>query len=327
MQISFVSMKQVAFSILILLLQFPFSGHCSSWLQPKKKGFSSSGFYYIPKSEFEESAYFQDGFSDYINLKAQSNLEKKGLSSYVEYGILRRLSGSLKIDVEDVKDKLTLDINYNNSDKLSFEQVHKYYKATNEIELKTSVYNLYPYMVSISGIYSYGDMVWNPQKYSRIKETEYGGTGINIGTSGQIKNYNFFTDSYLKVKQYTRKNQQSYALYNSLGLHAHPRVMLQIGMYNNFNINNVTKRYISTHGYNAAVDLTSASKELKNYAKNYLRDEVLTKSSKDSYHQLSFKASFKLKKNVHVTTETFHNIFVNDAFKENTFQISLSQEF
>lgn len=320
-------MKQVAFLILLAILQFPFNGHCSAWLQPKKKGFSSSGFYYIPKADFNEDAYFQDLFSDFIKLKSQSNLEKKGLSSYVEYGIFRRLTGSLKVDVEDVKDKLILDINYNNSDKLSFEQVHKYYKASNEIEIKTSVYNLYPYMISISGIYSYGDIVWNPQNYRRIKETEYAGAAINLGTSGQIKNYNYFTDSYFKIKQYTRENQQSYVLYNSLGLHAHHRTMLQIGMYNNFNVNNVTKRYISTYGYNSAIDYTSASKELKNYAKNYLRDELLTKSSKDSYHQLSFKASFKLKKNVHVTMETFHNIFVNDAFKENTFQISLSQGF
>lgn len=320
-------MKHVAFFVITLIISFPFSGSCSAWLQPKKHGFSTSGFYFIPKSEFDEDSYFQDRFSDFIKLKASSKLEKKGISSYVEYGIFRRLTGSLKLDVEDVKDSLNLDINYNNKEKISVKQTQKYFKASNEIEFKTPIYNKYPYMLSLSGIYSFGDMIWNPQKYSRIKETEYAGGAINLGTSGEIINYNYFTDSYLKVKQYTRKNQTAYSLYNSIGLNAHPKVMLQVGMYNNFNVNNVTKRYISTFAYDTAIDLTPASKELRNFAKNYLRDEILTKSSKDSYHQLSFKATLKIKENVRVNAETFHNIFVKDAFRENGYQISLTQSF
>lgn len=320
-------MKHVAFLVIILLLQLPFNGQCSAWLQPKKHGFSSSGFYVIPKSKFEEEVYFEDRFSDFIKLKVDSDLKKSAISSYVEYGIFQRLTGSLKVDVEDIKDKLTLHINHNNAEKLSIEQVHKYFKASNELELKTTIYNKYPYMVSFSGVYSYGDVVWNSKEYSRIKETEYAGGAINLGTSGQINNYNYFTDSYVKIKQYTRKNQTAYSLYNSMGLHAHPRVMLQVGMYNNFNVNNVTKRYISTYAYDTAIDLTSTSKELRNFAKNYLRDEILTKSSKDSYHQLSFKATFSIKQSLSVNAETFHNIFVKDAFRENGYQISLSQSF
>ena len=89
----------------------------------------------------------------------------------------------------------------------------------------------------------------------------------------------------------------------------------------------VSYTHLDVYKRQQLISYNGASKELKNAAKKYLRDEVLVKNSKDSYHQLTFKVSYGITDEILINAESFHNIFTRDAFKENVYQISVTEKF